>query len=141
MAASFDFDVNITLSDLALRWPVFPDTSSSEHSEPNEDDEFDLDFRYLDAIGPQPKLLSPQAADELMPVGSGFFGITCSNTCAVVVGGGNTCAVTCSSTCEIFSTCGNTCVGNTCAGNTCQASCPGRCGVGTKDGTFAGLCC
>lgn len=104
-----EFDINITLSDLTLAWPTFPAQSPSQLPQPNEDDEFDLDFKYLDSTDPQLNQPLPLAADEVLPVGSGFFGITCSPTCTVLGTCHNTCGVTCPNTCQVLATCGHTC--------------------------------
>jgi hypothetical protein len=56
-------------------------------------------WRAIRQQSSQPRTL---AADPAMEIGSGFFGITCSNTCAVLAGGGNTCAATCSNTCAVL---------------------------------------
>jgi hypothetical protein len=127
-----EFDINITLNDGALGWPAFPIQSWSQPSASSGSDEFDLDCKYLDSNAARPDqswTLPVGVGEEAMAVGSGFFGITCSNTCAVGVGGGNTCAVTCSNTCQVLATCGNTC-GVTC-GHTCQviATCSATCAV------------
>ena len=136
-----EFDINITLSDAALtsagssiEW-LFQRSITSR-----QPDDFDLDLKYLDWNGGAPgegATLAVDPAKEAMAVGSGFFGITCSQTCAVVAGGGNTCAATCSQTCAVVAGGGNTCAATcsqTCAvvaggGNTCAATCSQTCQV------------
>ena len=132
-----EFDINITLSDAALGSTVSPTVSSSQPSGASgASDDFDLDLRYLDSTqSGESWPIAVNAADEAMAAGSGFFGITCSNTCAVAVGGGNTCAATCSNTCAVVFGGGNTCAAtcsNTCAvvfggGNTCSWTCSNTC--------------
>ena len=125
MSTPRKFDIDITLSDAALGWPAFPIQSSPQPSSTSEGDEFDIDCKYLDLdpIGVQPEqswTLAVSPGDEIMAVGSGFFGWTCSNTCAVVFDGGNTCSATCSNTCAVVFG----------GGNTCAATCSSTCGCG-----------
>jgi hypothetical protein len=102
-------------------------------------DPFDLDIRYSD---PNDAPVNPLGA-------SGFLGITCPVTCAVGVGGGNTCAATCSNTCAAGFGGGNTCAAtcsNTCnvgggGGPTCPVTCPNTCAVVVGGGNTCAVTC
>jgi hypothetical protein len=139
------FDINITLSDAALGSAAFPTEASLQPSVgTGESDEFDLDCKYLDSSGTQPGqawTLADDPGNEVMAVGSNFFGITCSQTCAIVVGGGNTCAVTCPQTCQVIATCSQTCAVVVGGGNTCAATCPQGCNVTNTCGGNTCLTC
>lgn len=148
-----EFDINITLSDAALLGSAAsPGQGSANRSAASaQSDEFDLELKYLDFSGALPGgSLAIDPAYEAA-VGSGFFGITCSNTCAVGVGGGNTCAVTCSNTCAVGVGGGNTCAvtcTHTCqvlatCGNTCQviATCSHTCAVVVGGGNTCSVTC
>src|SRR5262249_47419723 len=103
-------------------------------------------FKYLDPLGPP----DTRAAEEVLAVGSGFFGVTCSNTCnptcAPTCGAGHGC-VTGPTTCAVVAGAGscspfgplNTCGGTSapscaialtaCAANTCTDQCRGAPGT------------
>ena len=145
-----EFDINITLSDAALGSAASPGQGSANRSAAcAHSDEFDLDLKYLDSSGAMPAGSCDPAYEAA--VGSGFFGITCSNTCAVVVGGGNTCAATCSNTCAVVVGGGNTCAvtcTQTCqvlatCGNTCQviATCSATCAIVVGGGNTCHVTC
>ena len=136
-----NFDINITLNDSVLGSGSQTESSSSRFTGSPESDDFDLYLKYLDASGTQGGqtwMVAGDPAIEAMAAGSGFFGATCSTTCSVGGGGGNTCSATCSSTCAVGGGGGNTCsatCSNTCAvggggGNTCAATCSNTCQVG-----------
>ena len=156
-----EFDISITLSDAALGSSAARFRSPFSSANSREPDDFDLELKYLDASGANPSAIAIDPADQAMAaVGSGFFGITCSNTCAVGVGGGNTCAATCSNTCAVGvgggNTCGVTCsatcqfiatCSNTCStavgggGSTCAATCSNTCAIGIGGGNTCAATC